>query len=141
MSSITGLASTSSTNPRSHSQRGSPFGPHPKSDLATDLYSGSTLIAIMNESDHRIRFNLLNKSTISLPAVIEASDSPLGPRPERDLATNLHSGLSAIKAWSWCRGTASGRSRCEVPDQIGSNDWLLVQAIRERWCSVIRAQR
>jgi hypothetical protein len=38
----------------------------------------------MDEFDRRIRSNLLNKSTISLLAVIEASDSHLGPRPERD---------------------------------------------------------
>jgi hypothetical protein len=36
--------------------------PHPDSDLGTDLYSGSTLIANMDESDHCISFNLLNKS-------------------------------------------------------------------------------
>jgi hypothetical protein len=30
---------------------GSPLGPHSESDLATDLYSGSTLIAIMDKSD------------------------------------------------------------------------------------------
>jgi hypothetical protein len=30
---------------------GSLLGPHPESDLATNLYSGSTLIAIMDESD------------------------------------------------------------------------------------------
>jgi hypothetical protein len=70
---------------------GSPLGPHLENDLATDLYSCSTPIAIMDESDCRINFNLLNKSAILLSAVIGASSSPLGPRPERDLATNLYS--------------------------------------------------
>jgi hypothetical protein len=70
---------------------GSPLGPYLESDLATDLYSVSTPIAIMDESGHRISFDLLNKSAISLWAAIEASGSPLGPHPERDLATNLYS--------------------------------------------------
>jgi hypothetical protein len=70
---------------------GSPLGPYPESDLATVLYSGSTLIANMNESDHRISFNILNKFAISLSVAIRASGSPLGPHPERDLATDLHS--------------------------------------------------
>jgi hypothetical protein len=71
---------------------GSPLEPHPKSDVATDLYSDYTLIAIIDESDRRISFNHLNKSAISLSATIEASDSLLGPRPERDLVTDLYSG-------------------------------------------------
>jgi hypothetical protein len=75
---------------------GSPLGPHPESDLVTDLYSGSTPIAIMDESDRRIRFNRLNKSAISLSAAIGALGSPLGPRPERDLATDLYSGSTPI---------------------------------------------
>jgi hypothetical protein len=70
---------------------GSPLGPYPESDLATVLYSGSTLIANMNESDHRISFNILNKFAILLSVAIGASGSPLGPHPERDLATDLHS--------------------------------------------------
>jgi hypothetical protein len=70
----------------------SPLGPCLKSNLTADLYSGSTSIANMDESDHRISFNLLNKSMISLSAMIEALDSPLGPCPKRDLATDLHSG-------------------------------------------------
>jgi hypothetical protein len=72
------------------------LGPHPKSDLVTNLYSSSTPIANMDESDRHISFNLLNKSTISLSAVIGASSSPLGPHPKRDLATNLHSGSISI---------------------------------------------
>jgi hypothetical protein len=44
----------------------------------------------MDEFDHRISFNLLTKSLISLSATIGASGSPLGPYPERDLATDLH---------------------------------------------------
>jgi hypothetical protein len=75
---------------------GSPLGPHPERDLATNLYSGSTLIVIMDESNYLISFNLLNKSTISLLVVIEASGSPLGPRPERDLAIDLYSGSTPI---------------------------------------------
>jgi hypothetical protein len=74
----------------------SPLGPHPESDLATYLYCVSTPIANIDESDRQINFNLLNKSTISLSAVIGASDSPLEPRPERDLATDLHSGSTPI---------------------------------------------
>jgi hypothetical protein len=50
----------------------SPLGPHPESDLPTDLYSGSTLIAIMDGSDRRISFNLLTQSAISLSAAIGA---------------------------------------------------------------------
>jgi hypothetical protein len=73
---------------------GSPLGPHPESDLTTDLYSGSTPIAIMDESDHQISFNLLTK--FSLSVAIRASSSPLGPRAERDLATDLHSTSTPI---------------------------------------------
>jgi hypothetical protein len=71
---------------------GSHLGPHLESDLATNLYCGSTRIANMDESDRQISFNLLNKSMISLSAAIGASDSPLGPRPKRDLATSLYFG-------------------------------------------------
>jgi hypothetical protein len=45
----------------------------------------------MDESNHRISFNRLNKSAISLSAAIGASGSTLGPRPEKDLATDLYS--------------------------------------------------
>jgi hypothetical protein len=38
----------------------------------------------------------LNKSTISLPTVIGALGSPLVPRPERDLATDLYYGSNPI---------------------------------------------
>jgi hypothetical protein len=75
---------------------GSPLRPHLESYLATNLYSVSTPIANMDESDRRINFNILNKSVISLSATIGASGSPLGPRPERDLATDLHSGSTSI---------------------------------------------
>jgi hypothetical protein len=75
---------------------GSPLGPHPESGLATYLYSGSTPIANMDESDHWISFNLLNKSVISLSAVIRTSGSALGPHPERDIVTDLHSGSTQI---------------------------------------------
>jgi hypothetical protein len=70
---------------------GSPLVPHLESDLRTDLYFGSTPIAIMDESDRRISFNLLTESAISLSAVIGASSSPLGPRSKRYLATDLYS--------------------------------------------------
>jgi hypothetical protein len=46
----------------------------------------------MDESNYRISFNNLKKSTSSLPAVIGALGSPLGPHPESDLATDLYSG-------------------------------------------------
>jgi hypothetical protein len=71
---------------------GSPLGPHLKSDLETDLYSGSTLIANMDMSDCQISFNSLNKSVISLSTVIGAMGYPLGPHPESDLETDLYSG-------------------------------------------------
>jgi hypothetical protein len=75
---------------------GSFLGPHPESDLPTHLYSGSTPIVIIDGSDHQINFNLLTKSMISLSVVIRASCSPLGPHPERDLATDLYSGSITI---------------------------------------------
>jgi hypothetical protein len=56
---------------------GSPLGPHPESDLVTDLYSASTLIANMDMSGCQISFNSLNKSIISLSATIGALSSPL----------------------------------------------------------------
>jgi hypothetical protein len=74
----------------------SPLGPYPESDLPIDLYSASTVIAIMDESNRRISFNLLSEFTISLSVTIEASDSPLGPRLERDLATDLYFGSTPI---------------------------------------------
>jgi hypothetical protein len=75
---------------------GSPLGPHPKSDIPTDLCTGFTLIAIVDKSDHRISFNRLNKFVISLPAVFESSGSPLEPHPERDLAMDLYFGSTPI---------------------------------------------
>jgi hypothetical protein len=79
---------------------GSLLGPHPESDLVADLYSGSTLIANMDRSGCQISINSLNKSTISLSAVIGILDSPLGPHPESDLETDLYFGSTpiAIKA-------------------------------------------
>jgi hypothetical protein len=74
----------------------SPLGPHPESDLATDLYYGSTLIAIIDESGCQISFNSLNKSAILLSTTIGALDSPLGPHPESDLETDLYSGSTLI---------------------------------------------
>jgi hypothetical protein len=74
----------------------SPLGLHPKSDLATGLYSGSTPIAIIDESDHWIRFNGLKKFVTSLSVAIGASGSPLGPHPERDLDIDLYSDSTPI---------------------------------------------
>jgi hypothetical protein len=74
----------------------SPLWLHLKSDLVTDLYSGSTSIANMDESDLRISFSLLDKSAISLSTMIGVSGSPLWPRPETDLATDLYSGSTLI---------------------------------------------
>jgi hypothetical protein len=74
----------------------SPLGPHPENDLVTDLYSGSTPIANMDRSGCQISFNSLNKSVISLSAVIGALSSPLGPHPESDLETDLYSASTPI---------------------------------------------
>jgi hypothetical protein len=70
---------------------GSPLEPHPESDLPTYLYLGSIPIGIMDESNCWMSFNLLTESVISLSAVIGVLSSPLGPHPERDLATDLYS--------------------------------------------------
>jgi hypothetical protein len=75
---------------------GSPLGPNLESDLETDLYSGSTLIANMDKSDCQISFNSINKSVISLSAAIGALGSSLGPHPESDLETSLYSGSTPI---------------------------------------------
>jgi hypothetical protein len=40
---------------------GSPLGPHLESDLATDLYSGSTPIAIKDESNRQISLRELQE--------------------------------------------------------------------------------
>jgi hypothetical protein len=75
---------------------GSPLGPHLESDLVIDLYSGFTPIANMDMSSCQIGFNRLNKSVISLSAVIGALGSPLGPHPESDLETDLYFGSTPI---------------------------------------------
>jgi hypothetical protein len=72
------------------------LGPHPESDLVTDLYSDSTSISNMDRSGCQISFNSLNKSVISLSVVIGALDSTLGPHPESDLETDLYSGSTLI---------------------------------------------
>jgi hypothetical protein len=74
----------------------SPLEPHTESDLVTDLYSRSTLIANIGMSGCQISFNSLNKSIISLTAAIGALGSPLGPHPESDLETDLYSGSTPI---------------------------------------------
>jgi hypothetical protein len=75
---------------------GTPLGPNSESDLVIDLNSGSIPIAIMDEYDHRISFNSLKKSVTSLSTAIGALGSPLGPRPESDVATDLYSGSTPI---------------------------------------------
>jgi hypothetical protein len=75
---------------------GSPLEPHPKIDLAINLYSDSTPITDMDESDHRISFNRLKKYVTYLPATIEALGSPLEPHLESDLVTYLYSGCTPI---------------------------------------------
>jgi hypothetical protein len=75
---------------------GSRLGPHPESDLVTDLYFGSTPIANMDMSGCQISFNSLNKSVISLSSTIGVLGSPLGPHPESDLETDLYSGSTPI---------------------------------------------
>jgi hypothetical protein len=75
---------------------GSPLGPNPESDLATDLYSRYTSIIIIDKSGRQISFNSLNKSTISLSATIGALGSPLGPHLESDLKTDLYSSSTLI---------------------------------------------
>jgi hypothetical protein len=74
----------------------SPLGPHPESDLVTDLYSASTPIANMDRSGCQISFNSLNKSVILLSAVIETLGSPLGPHLGNDIETDLYSGSTPI---------------------------------------------
>jgi hypothetical protein len=74
----------------------SPLGPHPERDLATCLYSGSTPIAVTDESNHRISFNRLKKFMTSFLVTIRALCSPLGPHPERYLATDLYSDSTSI---------------------------------------------
>jgi hypothetical protein len=75
---------------------GSTLGHHPESNLETDLYSGSTLIANMDKSGCQISFNSLNKFIISLSAAIGSLGSPLGSHPESDLETDLYSGSTPI---------------------------------------------
>jgi hypothetical protein len=74
----------------------SPLGHHPESDLATDLYSGSTPIVIMDGSDHRISFNSLKKFVTSLSVAIGALGSPLRPHPESGIAIDLYSSSTPI---------------------------------------------
>jgi hypothetical protein len=74
----------------------SPLGSHPKSDLVTDLYSGCTSIASMDESDHRIIINRFKESVTSLSTAIGVLSSPLGPHTENNLATNLYSDSTLI---------------------------------------------
>jgi hypothetical protein len=74
----------------------SPLGPHPKSDLVTDLYSASILIANMDRPGCQISFNSLNKFVISLSAAIEALGSPLVPHLESDPEIDLYSGSTPI---------------------------------------------
>jgi hypothetical protein len=90
------LKESASSLPTTIGAFGSPLGPHPKSDLATDLYSDSTLIANMDESDHQIIVNRFKESATSLSMAIRALSSPLGLHPESDLPTNLYSDSTPI---------------------------------------------
>jgi hypothetical protein len=74
----------------------SPLETHPESDLVTDLYSVSTLIANMDISGCQISFNSINKSVISLSTAIGALSSALGPHPESDVEIYLYSGSTPI---------------------------------------------
>jgi hypothetical protein len=74
----------------------SPLGPHPESDLVTDLYSGSTPIANMDMFDCQISFNSINKFVISLSTAIGPLGSPLGPHPKNDLEINLYPSSTPI---------------------------------------------
>jgi hypothetical protein len=74
----------------------SPLGPHPESDLVTDLYSDSTPIANMDRSDCQISFNSLNKYVISLSVAIGALGTPLEPHLKNDLETDLYSSSTPI---------------------------------------------
>jgi hypothetical protein len=75
---------------------GSPLGSYPESNLVTDLYSASTPIANMDMSGCQISFNSLNKSVISLLAMIRALGSCLGPHPESDIEIDLYSNSTPI---------------------------------------------
>jgi hypothetical protein len=75
---------------------GSTLRPHPEMDLVTDLYSASTQIANIDESDRRISFNHFNKFLTSLLVVIGALGFPLGPHLESNLTTDLYSGFTLI---------------------------------------------
>jgi hypothetical protein len=70
---------------------GSLLGPHPESDLVTDLYFGSTSIANMEESDRWIIINTFKESVILPLAMIGALDSPLRSHLKSDLAADLYS--------------------------------------------------
>jgi hypothetical protein len=50
----------------------------------------------MDKSGCHISFNSLNKSVISLSAVIGALGSPLGPHPESNLEIDLYSDSTPI---------------------------------------------
>jgi hypothetical protein len=78
---------------------GSLLGPHPESDLETNLYSGRIYPdSYQDESDRRISFNNLIKSTISLSATIDALGSLLWSHPKSDLAIDLYS-VSTPNPW------------------------------------------
>jgi hypothetical protein len=107
---------------------GSPLGSYLESDLAIHLYSGSTPIAIMNESDHHISFNSFKESVTLLPAAIRAMSSPLGPHPESDLATYLYSSSTPIanmdesnRQISFNRLKKSATSLSAVIEALGSS--------------------
>jgi hypothetical protein len=75
------------------------LGPHSESDLETNLYSGRIYPdSYQDESDRRISFNNLIKSTISLSATIDALGSLLWSHLKSDLATDLYS-VSTPNPW------------------------------------------
>jgi hypothetical protein len=90
------LKKSATSLPASIGALSSLLGFHPESDLEIDMYSGSIPIAIIVEFGRQISFNNLNKSSISLSAVIGALSSPLGPHPESDLETYLYSASTPI---------------------------------------------
>jgi hypothetical protein len=74
-----------------------PLGSHLKSDIATDLYSTSTMIAIKTSLITGSVSDDFKKSATSLQKMIEAYSSPSKTPPKRDLITDLYS-VSALTA-------------------------------------------
>jgi hypothetical protein len=75
----------------------SPLVPNPERDLATNLYSNSTPIAIKTSLIGRLISDDFKKDTTSLQEVTKTYGSPLEPPPKIDLATDIYS-VSVIAA-------------------------------------------